>query len=90
MFLSQNSALEVHCWRYCLAHRAASRCVGIFPHETETGSTKAVPTANGDRVCETVLADGTDELTGKTLHRRRFHVSEKIKGKDILYPGHVS
>ena len=90
MLLSKNSAFEVHFRRYCLAHRTASSCLGIFPQETEARSTKSVPTANGDRVCEIVLADGADELTGETLRESRFHVSEKIKGKDILYPWHVS
>ncbi|XP_059786581.1 N-acetylated-alpha-linked acidic dipeptidase 2 isoform X3 [Balaenoptera ricei] len=35
------------------------------------------------------VQDGADELTGETLRESRFHVSEKIKGKDILYPWHV-
>ena len=90
MFLSKNSAFEVHFWRRCLAHRTASNCRGIFPQETEAGSTESVPTPNGGRVCERVLADGADDLSGETLCGSRCHVSKKTEGKDFLDFQHVS
>ena len=61
---------------------ASSRMLSIFPQEANTRSTKAVPTANGERVCEIVLADVADKLTGNILHKSRIHVSEEIKGKE--------
>ena len=40
-------------------------------------------TVNGDRVCEIVLADGTDKQTGGVAHKSRIHVSEEINGNKI-------
>ena len=81
MFHSKNNAFEVYLWRYCPAHRAASRMLSIVPQEAETRSAKVVPTAKGERVCEIVLADVADKFTGDILHKSRIHVSEEIKGK---------
>lgn len=55
--------------------------LSILSQEAETWSTKVVPTAKGEGVCEIVLADVADKPPGDMLHKSRIHVSEEIKGK---------